>query len=197
MEFTEIRNYLLTSLSNISNYGYLETTINEMEIKARNHNNFNYEELLEEIIRKNVAYMNSPVNYLRKGFFAMIDSGKFDNASHKRDLRYLASVILRKVWLAKGYEYDELLDVTINHYFEYFEIHKLLTTERQKEWINKAFSYLETNNKKTMKDFLWLFKNTKLMRALRLPHEQIEKESKEILEDYQKILGDLKQYDKK
>lgn len=183
--------FIKTELKSCSGYVFIDKTIDEMLAAISPHKTFNFDKFYEWFISKNIKFMTSPLAFLKKCALEDIKKGNFDEVYENSRLRTTISIqtllnAMRKHQIEIIDNHDIYICIVENYIVE----NALMTIPDLIEWNHKAVSYL-AHKGKTSKDFIYLFQNTRNMRALKLPFKEFELEFEREKKSWKQLLEEI------
>jgi hypothetical protein len=190
-ERLEFIDFIKTELKGCNGYPFIDRTINTLLDVLKPHRTFNLSKFYDWFQKRNVKYMNSPLAFLNKCAVEDITRGNFDdiNEVSPRKLQISTQSLLNAM-RKHNIQVNEYDDIYIGIVEEYIVVNSLMTMPELISWNKKAISYLANKNK-TSADFIFLFKNTKDMRALKLPYKEFDVEFEREKESWEKLIEEL------
>ncbi len=192
MEVTELKELIKRNLSGCNGYAFIDRTLEDLERLISKHKTFNCEKFANWFVEKNVCFKNSPLGFLTKCGFEDIERGAFDDFDMETASLDMQPLI--NAMRTNKIDVDKSDAVYIYVIEEHLLKRGLMPLEDLREWNHKAVDYL-ANKDKTTKDFIYLFKNTKVMRALKIPFNELYEEASKLDKEWNSLLEEIENYD--
>lgn len=189
----ELFTYIKDELNGCSGYAFIDRALAELDAEIKKHKTFNCDEFKKWFHSRNVSYRISPISFLTKCGMEDIKKGNFDdNTLSNSDTAVYCAQHLFNAMRNRGINVLVEDTVYINLVEAYILKQGLMTLQQLIEWNHQAVDCL-ANKGKTSKDFIFLFKNTKAMRALKLPFNELEKEIKKFNDEWNALIKKIKE----
>ena len=187
MSVEELTNYIKQELKGCNGYAFIDRALNEMQALIAQQKAFNCDKFVEWFRSRNVAYKNNPISFLTKCGFEDIRNGHFnDNYAIRKEKAVFCIQYLFNSLRENNIEVLPEDTLFIDYVETYILNYAFMDIIELADWNRKAIEYLK-NKGKTTKDFIYLFRNTRSMRAMNIPLKQIEEEVKELNREFEEM----------
>ena len=191
IELEELRTYIKQELMDCHGYAFIDRTIDLLFKAISKQKTFSVSKFIDWFRVKNIAYKNNPLGFLEKCAIEDITNGKFaecDDITPMKNRIIISTLIsaLKKNKI-KIVGYDCLYIEAVEQFI--LDSH-LMTIRELVAWNHKAVEYL-ANKGKTTQDFIFLFENTRDMRALNISFRGIKENFRKEVQEWEEMLNEL------